>query len=301
MTDRDGLAKDVLDRALEALRAAPIQEGPSPELAASTVEALQSMTGPATVRLDQKRTTMTLLILRNGVFAAAAVFLVYVASWLFLMDCAAAPAFADVIQKLQDAKSVAYVTEMPTIIEGTKHGVLRQQFYIQGDALRMELPSVQEGATVPAGAPPLLMAIIWDAKQRKVLQLDFVGKTAKTIIADEKMWNEMAGSIFDPIKQLCRLKDEDAQRLDDEVLDGAKTQVYRLRKTDLFMGMKLGKDETAKLWVDATSGLPVRLAIGDPTDKGSQFLVFKDFRWNAAFDPELFRLDVPKGFTLKDK
>src|ERR1700693_2752451 len=110
MTDRDNRGMDMLDRALAALREAPVPEGPSPQLAASTVEALQTMSGPATVRINQRRQIM-FRIFRYGSVAAAAVFLATVAGWLFLMDRTAAPAFADVIQNVKKAKSVTFVTE----------------------------------------------------------------------------------------------------------------------------------------------------------------------------------------------
>jgi outer membrane lipoprotein-sorting protein len=300
MTDQNSQPPDVLDRALAALRDAPVPEGPLPQLVASTVEALQTMAGPQTVRINERKQLMFRILRYSGV-AAAAVFIAAVAGWLFLMDRTAAPAFADVIQNVKNARSVSFVTEMPTIIEGSKRGVLRQKFYIQGDLYRMELPSAQEGVQVAADAPVNFMVLIADAKQKKVLQLDYTKKTAKTITPDEKMWQDMAKSLADPIKQLRQLKEKDAEKIGEEELDGVKTQVYRLHRTDVFMGMTVTKDETVKLWVDAKTGLPVRLAVGDPQDKDKQFFVFKDFRWNEALDAELFKLEVPKGFTVTDK
>jgi hypothetical protein len=298
MTDRNG--QDVLDRALAALRDAPLAQGPSPELVASTVEALQSLTGPQAVRIQKRRQLMFRLVRYSGV-AAAAVFIAGVAGWLFLLDRTAAPAFADVVQNVKNARSVTFVTEMPTILQGSKRGVLHQKFYIQGDGYRMELPGAQEGAVVPADAPPNFMVLIVDTKLKKALQLDYAGKTAKTLAPEEKMWQDMARSLADPIKQLRQLKEKDAEKIGEEELGGVKTHVYRLHRTDIFMGMMIDKDETAKLWVDAKSGLPVRLAIGDPQDKDKQYLVFKDFRWNEPLDPELFKLEVPKGFKVQDK
>jgi hypothetical protein len=301
MTDRDGQANDVLDRALAALCEAPVPEGPSPQLVASTLEVMQPMTGPPTVRIDEKRRQFMFRILRQGGSAAAAVAIVAVAGWLFLTDRTAVLAFADVVQNLKDAKSMTCVTEMPTIIKGTKRGILLSKLYIQGDVLRNEIPSAQPDAEVAADAPPLLMVVILDAKQKKALMLECVGKTAKVLSGDDKVWAAMATSMIDPMKQLRQLKEQDADRLGDEDLDGVKTQVYRIHRTDIFMGMRIGKDEMAKLWVDPKSGLPVRLVVGDPTDKEKMFFVFKDFHWNVDLDPELFNLNVPKGYTVKDK
>jgi hypothetical protein len=178
---------------------------------------------------------------------------------------------------------------------------MRSKFYIQGDVCRMELPSVQDGVTAPADAPPNYVVVILDGKEKKALQLNYVDKTAKTTTADEKFWQHVSRSLGDPIKQLRQLKEQDAQRIGEEELDGVKTQVYRLQGKDIFMGITLDKDDSAKLWVDPKTGLPVRLAIGDPEDKDKMFMVFKDFRWNEALDPRLFNLAVPKGFTVKDQ
>ena len=133
------------------------------------------------------------------------------------------------------------------------------------------------------------------------MQFDYTTKTAKKIEADEKMWQQMAKTMADPIKQLRDLKEQDVERLGKEELDGRKTLVYRLKKTDIFMGLTITKDDTAKLWVDAKSGLPVRIAVGDPADTDKPFVVFEQFTWNEALAPDLFKLDVPKGFTLKNK
>ena len=144
-------------------------------------------------------------------------------------------------------------------------------------------------------------AVIVDAKQKKALQLDFVPKTARFIEADEKRWQEMAKGLINPIEKLRQLKNEDAERIGEEELNGRKTQVYRLKKAALFLGLRLSKDETAKLWADPKSGLPVRILVGDPSDKDKPFIIFEQFTWNEALDPELFKLEAPKGFTLKDK
>jgi outer membrane lipoprotein-sorting protein len=291
---------DVLDLATAALRHQPIPDGPPPQLSASTVEALQSATiPPDLVRLKERKRKMFRFMRYSGAAAAVALFAV-LAAWLFLMDRTASPAFADVVEKVKNAKSVTFVVKIPTVVKGTQRGILQQKFYVQGDKYRMELPSAQEDITAPPDAPPVLMAIIADATQKKALQLDFVGKTAGFIEADDKKWEEMARGMANPIEKLRQLKKEDAESIGEEELDGRKTQVYRIKKLDV-MGLRLDKDETAKLWVDPKTGLPVRIAVGDPSDKDKPFVVFEQFSWNETLDADLFKLEAPKGFTLKEK
>lgn len=292
---------DELDLATAALRDMSIPDGPPPQLVASMVEALQSASiPPDVVRLHERKKIMFRLMRYSGAAAAVALFTV-LAGWPFLMDRAASPAFANVVEKIKNAKSVTFVTKMPTVIQGTKKGILQQKMYIQGDAYRMEIPSAQEGVQVPPDAPPIVVVLLADWKQKKAILLDYTTKTAKKIETDEKRWQEMAKAMADPIKQLRQLKEQDAERIGEEELNGRKTLLYRLKRTDIFMGLTITKDETAKLWVDPKSGLPVRIAVGDPSNLEKPFFVFEQFTWNETLDPELFKLDMPKGFTLKDK
>jgi outer membrane lipoprotein-sorting protein len=302
MTERnEQQSVDVLDLATAALRDMSIPDGPPAQLAASTVEALQSASiPPDIVRLNERKRKMFRLMSYSGAAASVALFAV-LAGWLFLMDRTAAPAFADVVEKVKNAKSVTFVTKMPTVVQGNQRGVLQQKFYVQGSVFRMELPSAQEGVSLPPGTPPILVAIVADAKQKKALQLEFASQTAHYLAVDEKQWQEMTRGLANPIEKLRELKNEDAEPAGTEEWNGRKMQVYRLKKADIFMGLRLGKDETAKLWVDPKSGLPVRIAVGDPSNTDKPFIVFEQFTWNQALDLELFKLEVPKGFTLKDK
>jgi hypothetical protein len=302
MTQRSDEPMDLLERALAGLRDAPIPDGPPPQLVASTVEALQtSVISPDVVRLRERRRKMFRIAGYSGA-AAAAVFLVVLGGWLFLMDRTAALAFADVVENVKKATSVTFVTKIPSTLQG-RRGLLQQKFYVQAGAYRMELPSVQEGVAVPADAPPVLIAIIVDTKQKKALQLDFFRKTAKYLKPDDKKWQEMPPELVNPIEQLRRLKGDDAELLGEEELDGRKTEVYRLNKPDIFMGVRLTGGETAKLWVDPKNGLPVRIAVEPSADRNDKtpLIVFEQFTWNESLDPDLFKPDVPEGFSLVEE
>jgi hypothetical protein len=302
MTNRNDQGPlEPLDQAIAAMRAAPVPDGPPVPLVASTVEALLAAVAPPDEVRCRKRRRKMFRIARYGGAAVAAVLLVLAAAWLFLMDRTAPRAFADVVENVKNAKSVTFVTRMPTIIQGSRKGTLQQKWYIQGDAYRLEIPSAQDDVQVPPDAPPVLLAVIADVKQKKALQIDFARKTAKRIKAEDKTWEEMAKAFANPIEQLRKLKGDDAERLGEEEINGAKTEVYRLKKTDIFMGVRLGQGETAKLWVDPKAGLPVRIAVAAPADSEDKTpqLVFEQFRWNESVDADVFKLEAPKGFTVE--
>jgi hypothetical protein len=300
MTNHDEQgAPDFFEQALAALRDTPVPDGPTPDLAASTVRALLS-TGksPDVVRRSERRMKMFRIARYSGA-AAAVTLLAVLAGWLLMMDRTARPAFADVIENVKHARSVTFLTKM----EQAQGRMLEQRWYLRGDSFRMEVPSDQAAFKAPADAPPVLLVLIADAKQKKALQLDFVRKKAHWIAGDEQAWQTMAKDLADPIAHLRRLKGQDAERLADEELDGRKTQAYRLKGGDVFMGLRVGQTETAKLWVDPQSGLPVRIAVERTLPDGSKrlLLAFERFTWNEVLDPDLFRLEVPKGFTLEEK
>jgi outer membrane lipoprotein-sorting protein len=301
MIERNDQPMDLLDRAAAALRQAPVPDGPPPHVAAATFAALQAPAPSLDLACIRERRRKMFRLARNGSAAAAAALLLIVAAWLLFMDRTAPRAFADVVENVKNAKSVTFVTKIPTVIQGSRRGTLQQKWYVQGDSFRMEVPSAQEDAPVPLDAPPVLMAEIADAKQKKALQLDFIHKTAKRIQADDKTWDEMAKGLANPVEQLRKLKSDDAERLGEEELNGAKTDVYRLKKGDVFLGARLGKADTAKLWVDPKTGLPVRIAVEPPADSKDPTpqLVFEQFQWNQSLDPDLFKLDVPKGFSVE--
>jgi len=235
------------------------------------------------------------LMLRYGSVATVAAALV-AGIVLFTAERHAAIAFADVVQNVKDAKSVSF-TCIQKITPNSS--TLEQKWFMQGDAMRVEMPGQQE-AFQGKVKEPVVLAIVGDLKQKKALQIDFVGKTAQWLKVDEKA----AQQFVNPVDQLRQLKDQDAERLADEQLDGRATQLYRLKKVGFFGGKgKIEEGEFFKVWVDAKSGLPVRIALEswNADKKGKMKLTFDQFTWNEAIAPEMFRLEVPSGFKLQEK
>jgi len=301
MTDANNKPLDILDSAIAGLRDVPVPEGPLPHLVASTIEALQSSAIPPEVlRLRERRRKMFRIARRGGI-AAAVVFLAVFCGAVFLLEPTSSFAFADVVEGVKKAKSVTFVTKMPSVVQGKAGGVLQQKFYIQGDVYRTEVPSAQEGATVPADAPPVLIAFVVDFKQKKAMQINYVKKTVKYIKADDKKWDEMAKAFANPLEQLRQMKGDDAEKIGNEELNGQKTEVFKLKKAELFMGVRPASGETAKLWVDPKSGLPVRIAVEPAADSKEKTpsIVFEKFTWNETLDADLFKLDAPKGFKVE--
>ncbi len=276
---------DRLEQATEALRGAPVADGPPPQAVAATVRALQSLNNsPDAVRLSQRRSIM-FRVARYGSLTAAALLAALVAGWLLLPGRMGGTSFAGVIEKVNQAKSVTCVLKQKTA--NTVESV--RKLYIREDAIRMEMAGVG--------------IFVFDLKQRKAIDLDERSKTVELPSV------EAGVPIPNPLAQLRKLKQQDAERIGEEMLDGRKVEVYRLKNVDLFemkFKAKEGENLDIKLWVDSRTQLPAKLLVTFPLPPSSGppalpiplSLEFSDFRWDEKLDPSLFSLEIPKGYTL---
>jgi outer membrane lipoprotein-sorting protein len=286
---------DLVDQAADTLRQAlrdtPVPAGPPDDLAAATIEALRSRGSPPDAARRGGRRAIVRLA-RYGGLAAAALLLAAAGASLWLLDRSAPPAFGQVVDNVKKARSVTFTLRQKLTPQSP---TLEQKWYLQGDAARLEIPGTQGDIHSDL---PVLMAVVVDYRRKKAVELDFVHKTAR----ERDLSDRMARDFSNPIEGLRRLTDKDAERVGEDQLDGRKMLVYRLKRLD-FLGMKgtVEEGETAKVWVDAASALPARIVIEAFTAdrKGQSSLIFEKFAWNEPLAANLFRLDVPEGFTPK--
>jgi len=200
---------------------------------------------------------------------------VVVLGWLMVIDRTADTTFAAVIEKVHQAKSVTCRckrTFADTVESASK-------LYIREDAMRNEVP----GRGV----------LIFDLKQKKAIMLDERSK----VVAFPSL--RTGAPIPNPLEQLRSLKQEGAERIGEETLDGRKLAVYKLRDVDLLENSYGEKDADIKLWVDPQTQLPVRLIIFAPKSQTDTYVEFSDFHWNEELDPSLFSLEVPEGYAVQ--
>jgi len=277
---------DRLEQATEALRGAPVADGPPPQVVAATVRALQSLNNsPDAIRLIQRRSVM-FRVARYGSLVAAALLAALVAGWLLFPGRIGGTSFASVLDKVNQAKSVTCLFKQE--VAGTVEPV--RKLYIREDAMRMEAAGVR--------------TFVFDVKLRKAIALDDRSKTVELPSLEKGV------RIPNPLEQFRKLKRQDAERIREEMLDGRTVEIYRLKNVDLFeMNLQVQEGDTVevKLWVDSQTQLPAKLVVAFPKvdshDAPSlpipRYLEFSDFRWNEKLDPSLFSLEIPKGYTLK--
>jgi len=277
-------ANDLVSQAFEALSDSPIPKGPSPDLVASTVEALlASQDAPDTVR-QLKRRKLMFRIARYSGFAAAASILVVFGVWFLAVNGGAGVAFADVVQNVKEAKSVTLICRQKI----GRQPELEFKWSLQGNAIRMEIPGQ--------------LTMIGDIQQKKGLQLDHIRKIAYQIPAHNDV---VASNFTNPIEQFRKIRPKDARRLGEEQVNGQKTIVYQLEK---FEFMDLIAEGEMKIWVDPATELPVKIQVGLNSRHGSKaedrpfdtVMTFERFKWNKHLDPKLFSLEIPEGYEAKE-
>ncbi|MEX2121628.1 MAG: hypothetical protein WD847_18720 [Pirellulales bacterium] len=206
----------------------------------------------------------------GGLAAAAAVLAAWIGSASLRDD--SGQAFAQVVEKVKGASSV----RLTMTTRFGRQPAISGRMYLEGNRLRIEQ---FDG----------MLIHVADLDRKQALFLDVHRRLAQPAEIDANVAREFAN----PIDQLRRAKSNDAEPLGEEVLQGRRTQVYRLREVDL-LGMKA--DAEMLVWVDAESELPAKIVIRDSDPKAETEIRFDELVWNERLDARLFSLSIPDGF-----
>jgi hypothetical protein len=278
---------DLLEQATAALREFVSADVPPAALVAETIAALESReTAPADVTRPRVSTSPYRLIRYSIVAMAAAA--VVLAAFLWLIDRTASLTFAQVIENVRNAKAVRFVMTMKLGEHPRAHSdggpsELKETIAIQGERVRVEIPGG---------------AIIVDMKAGKGIELNTIEKIAEKYDINsngkEKQPPEVAQNL---VERMRNLKDEikgNVDQLADEEIDGRKCRVYRVKSLPKDAANLLVPDQF-KLWVDAKTGLPVRIEADDE----HQAITYDHFVWDQPLDEKLFSVDVPEGYRSR--
>src|SRR5262245_24560232 len=131
---------DIVDRATAALRNTAASESPPPHVVSVTVEALKSRfsqtetNSPEILRRDNERRRRMFRIARYSGLAAAILLIVAGSSLVLFMDHGASPAFGQVVENVQNARSVVH-SVTSTLGSGP---TVECKYYMQGNFVRFE-------------------------------------------------------------------------------------------------------------------------------------------------------------------
>ena len=268
--------QDPVDLLAEAVRSQPIPPGPvtavQEELLAKLTE--RGATPPVS---NWKRKTM-----RRILSTAALAAMIWGAAALMPTDVGTnSGAYAAMIEQLREIKTLSFTTNVA--VQG-KAGISVRTHVLNPDQVREEVLVQHDAAT----EPQLQSVLIHDRKVGKVLTLTEAEKKAKLTDLGKSTPQSIQ---FDVIEKFRGMREEDAEPLGRERVNGVETLKYKYGKPD---GYYL-------VWLAPDTQLPVKVVVSESagSNQGGMQLVMTDFRWNPQFNSALFNLTIPDGYQLE--
>jgi outer membrane lipoprotein-sorting protein len=299
---------DIVDAAVEAVRSAPVPDGPPPALRSALVAAVNHL-DPATLsHLTFERKTAVKRIMQGSI---AAIIVLVALGWasglLFPRNDNAL--LADVVRQIQAAKTVKWTTVFYRKVvrkDGSKPWVeqsLDRNYHKAPDKYRMERLDAQG---------QLESVQIDDGVAGKRFAYDMKTHRAQTINRTPLREDEKAA--FDPLTRLRNQIDRDAVPLGKKKINGGELVGYRV------MQDKSRPDSTVDLWIDPDSRqlfsvlLPGAQKFDPETDPlvknprgrdGERTellgLMLRNIVFDANLEDSLFSFEPPKGFANEVK
>lgn len=272
MNDEHDIGKEeVVDQAVQSLREAPVPEGPPPEAVAAVLAAGTSGSEPPRQRIRERIFKMN----RFARIAAAVVIvggLAGVLVWLTAGKGGSSVAWADVQQRIRDARTMTFTVtmrqkDMPEMVMKMmlkEPGLMRQEF--TKPAKVVNIMDISQGK---------MLCLI--PQEKKVLRVD-LGELPDAIRKKHEEQNYLA--------EMKKLIEESESELGEKDLDGRQVKGYRLSKLGIV-------DMT--IWVDAKTGKPVQIEMAL---FGGATAVMTELEFDAELTDDLFSLEVPEGYTL---
>ena len=264
---------ELLTRAIAAARAIARADGPSPEVVARTLGALQGAAHRPRRTFRQRVHELSWGI--KAVTLTGAVAAALVLSFVLLSPASNSLALGQVIEKLRTAHNISLIVESHS--PGPDGKVRKTHLRLVGaDKMRSE-------SHFPDGDTTVIF------NGNRLLQLNL---TAKTAIEGALPPGKLITAL-ESLEQLRALVDKDARSLGEKVLDGVQAKGFEVIKN----GRKI------TFWANAKTGDPVRIEypiIEIPPPHGPVLQVLTDFKFDEEFDPALFSVDVPEGYAVSD-
>lgn len=279
---RDHEPEDLVERAVAALRQLPLPGGPSAAVISQTSSALREAAHRPRINVLQRITQMPWTFKTSALLGIAASLLAIYFGLLNLTG--GALAFADVVAVLEKVRSATWRTatevEMPH----------NQKVKSIGEGMFLA-PSHERIEFVFQGSKGIS---IIDGEQGKILTLDPTGKTALVIDVknvppgQESPFGRTFQGLQEFVAEVQKDSDGKVERLGINTIDGRPAAGFRLEK---------GTFEV-KIWADPNTSRPVRVEYTSISGPKSHS-VMSDFQVDVDLDASLFRLEVPKDYTVQ--
>jgi outer membrane lipoprotein-sorting protein len=263
--DRDA-SDDLLARALEALRRAPVPEGPSAEVVVRTLALLQAASGP---RPPAPRRWLGRWAVRSAAAAIVTAGLCYLAgTWL----ARPALAFTEAAEKLRDARALAYRTTM----QMAGQPAVTVRVLVKAPAL-MRTEAEADGPVT-----------LFDVAANKTLIVDSKTRTALLMEGPAPAAGEAGDMLAKEVDGLRKLAEAKSEPVGRRRIGAVEAVGFRVRR--------FGQEMI--VWVDPGAKLPlqidVKARVNDIEATGS----LTDFQIDPPLDDALFRFEPPPGYAL---
>jgi outer membrane lipoprotein-sorting protein len=263
--DRSDNPNDRLERSLSAMRNAPIPDGPSQQLIADTLAALDKDAGDR-LNLNIQRKNNMRIITR---LAASLILAFGVAALIFFASRTSSVALADIVRKVRDARTLTFNA---TASYAPAQAPQRFKFLMNNSGqTRIEMSN--------GGVN------IMDTRAGRSLNLQPAQKLAFIV----ELGKQDGHGPTDFLEDFKKLDVKKAKDLGEKELDG--------RKVKGFVSSEQGPPMT--VWADVKTGDPVRIEIELPLMGKTSTMVMSDFVFNAPLDEALFSLEPPEGYRVE--
>ncbi len=268
-----GAESDRLAHALAALKAAPVEGGPSPEVFARTLTAVEAAArSPRIPFLFRRNIMFAGLKIAAALLAAAGG--VYLFSGPFLVG--APVTFAEVAGKLQKARTLAYTWTMQ--IPGERGMQSARMLFKEPGHMRVE------------ALPNRAMVVIFDMPSGRCLSLEPAKKAALLL---EGMFRGVhkPGSLDIAAKEVNKLRelaDKHGEPVGEKIIGKVRAKGFRV--------VEATGDQTI-VWADPGKRLPIQL---DETPYGDKTLRYtiSEIQLDTELDDSLFGTEPPAGYTV---
>ena len=263
---------DILERAIQSLEQSAVPPGPSPELIAATLAAI-NVSRPAPIPVPRSG-FLTRRILMRSLSATASVAVLAIAA-LFLPNefGAHSRAYADVLEQIKAARTLTFTNDVYT--ETRSNPIKTKEFIAEDGRSRSEHES----------------GVVTIRDANSMIRLTLIGRTKTALVyPPREAARPVKQSRRDWIESLAKLGDKPDKELGEQTLDGQKVVGFEVSQGTY----------KYTLWLDAKSKQLVRIE-RESHIKGSSIIktAMADFHFDEPLDEALFSFDPPAEYKVQ--
>jgi outer membrane lipoprotein-sorting protein len=271
---------DKLNQAIESLQNSPVPQGPSEELMRQTLNRI-ALTQPqafspstGTRRFSMK--TFTKL-------AAAAVIILGVLGGLhfFHSNSSSGVVWADVVQRVQQAKAFGYQMQMTFTGEplaGSPANMSGTVWMTADNRMKMEISADGKPGSITYLLPDQKKFVVVMSEMKKYMEMEL----------NDDLLSKMKQQNQDPREWVQRMVNSQYKSIGKSNIDGI--EVEGLETTDPAIAGGITEKILARLWVDVKTGYPIQMEMDTDMNEGKTHMhsIIHNFQWNQDVDAATF-------------